>query len=60
MGDVQGLGDHVGGALRELVLVVDHQRATVGHHDRVCAWERWGYGREVRVVSDWVVEFIRA
>ena len=40
VGDVQGLGDHVGGALSELVLVVDHQCTAIGHHDRVCAWGR--------------------
>ena len=37
--DVQRLGHHVGGHLGELVLVVDHQGAAVGHHNRVGTWE---------------------
>ena len=37
LGNVQGLSHHLGGTLGDLVLVVDHQGAAVGHHDRICA-----------------------
>ena len=40
LGNVQRLGHHVGGALGDLVLIIDHQGTAVGHHDRIRAWKR--------------------
>ena len=39
LGYVQRLGHHVGGALGDLVLIVDHQGTAIGHHDRIRAWK---------------------